>query len=102
MSKLEQQLQKIKQTKKIGLMTHVVIGYPNIPDTITIVKTMANHGADIVELQIPFSDPLADGSTIMRACETSLQKGTKVANAFNIMKTLSSEVSIPLVFMAYY
>jgi tryptophan synthase alpha subunit len=102
MNKIDQQLQKIKETKKIGLMTHVVVGYPSLEDTINIVKTMAENGADIVELQIPFSDPLADGPTIMRACETSLRNGTKVKDAFVIMQTLSKDVAIPLVFMAYY
>ena len=84
------------------LMTHVVIGYPTLNDTIKLVKTMAETGVDFVELQIPFSDPLADGPTIMRACEKSLENGTKVANAFIVMKKLSAQVAIPLLFMAYY
>ena len=88
--------------KKIKLMTHVVIGYPTLNDTIKLVKTMAENGVDFIELQIPFSDPLADGSIIMRACEKSLENGTKVADAFMVMKKLSSQVAIPLLFMAYY
>ena len=84
------------------LMTHVVIGYPTLDDTIKIVKLMAENGADFIELQIPFSDPLADGPTIMRACEQSLKNGTKVKDAFEIMKILSSQISTPLLFMAYY
>lgn len=102
MNILDKKLQEIKERGKIGLMTHVVVGYPSLEDTITIVKTMAENGADIVELQIPFSDPLADGPTIMRACEASLQNGTKVKDSFNVMQSLSKEVSIPLLFMAYY
>lgn len=102
MNKLNQQLSLIKQTKPIGLMTHVVVGYPSLEDTITIVKTMAANGADIVELQIPFSDPMADGPTIMRACEESLANGTRVKDAFAIMERLSQKLSIPLLFMAYY
>lgn len=102
MTKLEEKLQQIKERKRIGLMTHVVIGYPTLEDTIKIVKTMADNGADFLELQIPFSDPLADGSTIMRACEKSLENGTKVKDAFTIMKLLSSHVTMPLLFMAYY
>lgn len=84
------------------LMTHVVVGYPSINDTINIVKTMANHGADMIELQIPFSDPLADGPTIMKACEYSLAKGTKVKDSFIVSKELSKEIRIPLLFMAYF
>ncbi len=102
MNKIQSQLQKIKQEKRIGLMTHVVIGYPSLEQTVSIITTMAENGVDFIELQIPFSDPLADGPTIMRACETSLQNGTKVKDAFKVMKLASKQVHIPLLFMAYY
>lgn len=101
MNKLQQTLKNIKN-KKIGIMAHTVVGYPSLAETIATVKTMAQSGVDIVELQIPFSDPLADGATIMKACEESLANGTKVSDAFVIMKKLSREVSIPLIFMCYY
>ncbi len=84
------------------LMTHVIVGYPSLNVTEKIVKTMASSGIDMIELQIPFSDPLADGPTIMRACEKSLANGTKVKDAFVLMKNLSSEVKIPFLFMAYF
>ncbi|MEK7178009.1 MAG: tryptophan synthase subunit alpha [Patescibacteria group bacterium] len=84
------------------IMTHVVIGYPSLEETEKIVKTMAKSGVDMIELQIPFSDPLADGPTIMNACEKSLENGTKVNDAFIIMKKLSLEVKVPLLFMSYY
>lgn len=102
MNNLEQALKTIKDRGSIGLMTHVVVGYPSLDDTVKLVKIMIKAGVDIVELQIPFSDPLADGPTIMRACETSLRNGTKVKDAFKTMKALSSEVNTPLLFMAYY
>lgn len=102
MTKLEEKLLEIKKRKRIGLMTHVVIGYPTLEETIKIVKIMVESGVDIIEFQIPFSDPLADGPTIMHACEKSLKNGTKVKDAFRIMKSLSSQVAIPLLFMAYF
>lgn len=102
MNKINKQLQKIKNEKRLGLMTHVVVGYPSLSKTINLVKVMEKAGSDFVELQIPFSDPLADGPTIMRACESALKNGTKVKDAFSAMETLSEEVSIPLIFMAYY
>lgn len=101
MNKLTQTLSQVKQ-KPIGLMTHVVIGYPNLEETKNIVVTMAKNGADIIELQIPFSDPLADGPTIMKACEKALENGTKVADAFRLMQELSQQVLVPLLFMCYY
>lgn len=102
MNKIDEQLEKIKAEKRIGLMTHVVVGYPSLEETISLVKLMEKSGVDLVELQIPFSDPLADGPTIMKACEASLKNGTKVKDAFRISTELSKQVSIPLLFMAYY
>jgi tryptophan synthase alpha subunit len=83
-------------------MTHVVVGYPTLPATTELVRTMAACGVDFVELQIPFSDPLADGPTIQKACEASLARGTKVFDAFETARTLASQVDIPLLFMAYF
>lgn len=102
MYKLDKKLKQIKAEKRIGLMTHVVVGYPSLDATIKLVKLMEKMGVDIVELQIPFSDPLADGPTIMKACEEALAHGAKVKDAFAVMRRLSQEISIPLLFMAYY
>lgn len=102
MNLIDKQLQKIKTEKRIGLMTHVVVGYPSIDETEKLVELMANIGVDMVELQIPFSDPLSDGPTIMRACEESLKKGTKVKDAFKIASHLYKQIKVPLLFMAYY
>ncbi|MDA1317306.1 MAG: tryptophan synthase subunit alpha [bacterium] len=84
------------------LMTHVVVGYPDITSTIEIVIAMEQAGADYVELQIPFSDPIADGPTIMKACDIALKSGVTLKDCFKVMKRLSSQVSIPLFFMGYY
>lgn len=102
MNLIDQQIQKIKQEKKLGLMTHVVIGYPSLTKTESIVRTMVEAGVDFIELQIPFSDPLADGPTIMKACEQSLTNGTKVRDAFRLAHRLSRQIKIPLLFMSYY
>ena len=102
MTKIENQLEKIKREKRIGLMTHIVIGYPSLDVTIPMVKTMEKAGADFIELQIPFSDPIADGPTIMKACDDSLKSGTNVTDCFSVMETLAKKVSIPLLFMGYY
>lgn len=102
MNRIDQQIIKIKSEKRLGIMTHVVVGYPSLEETISLVKLMEKSGVDFVELQIPFSDPLADGPTIMKACEASLKNGTKVKDAFRISTELSKQISIPLLFMAYY
>lgn len=101
MNLIEQQLQKIKQEKRLGLMTHVVVGYPSLEDTRQIVQLMAAEGADFIELQIPFSDPLGDGPTIRAANTAALDKGVKVADAFRLAEKLAKEIKIPLLFMTY-
>lgn len=83
-------------------MTHVVVGYPNLVTTEKLVKLMDSLGVEFIELQIPFSDPLADGPTIMKACEASLANGTKVADAFVLANKLSKNVKAKLLFMAYF
>lgn len=99
---IDAQLQKIADEKRIGLMTHVVVGYPTLGTTLDLIRTMASNGADMIELQIPFSDPIADGPTIQQACETSLAGGTKVTDAFAVARQVSSEIQVPLLFMAYF
>lgn len=102
MNPIDKQLAKINKEKRLGFMTHVVVGYPSIDKTISIVKTMAETGVDFIELQIPFSDPLADGPTIMKACEEALKNGVKVKDAFELASNLSKQIEMPLLFMAYY
>lgn len=85
-----------------AIMTHVVVGYPSLDESIEIVKAMADGGARLVELQIPFSDPMADGPTIMAANEAALAAGTKVDHCFRAVERLRREVSIPLLFMSYF
>ena len=102
MNQIDQRLETIKKEKRIGFMTHVIVGYPSLEKTEQLVQIMEESGMDFVELQIPFSDPLADGPTIMRASEISLENGTKVEDAFKLASKLSKKVKSPLLFMAYF
>ncbi len=103
MSKLDRQFKKIKAEDRMGLMTHVVIGYPTLKDTRAFVKMMAAEGADFIELQIPFSDPMGDGPTIHKANTTALADGVRVKDAFALLKCLRDEdkIEIPLLLMTY-
>lgn len=102
MNLIDKQLLRIEKEKRLGLMTHLVIGYPSLEITQSLVKVMEEAGVDFIELQIPFSDPLADGPTIMRACEKALENGIKVQDAFELANRFSKQIKIPLLFMAYY
>lgn len=102
MNPIDKQLEKLRKERRLGFMTHVVVGYPSLDKTVSFVKIMEETGVDFIELQIPFSDPLADGPTIMKACETALKKGVRVRDAFIVANKLSKEIKVPLLFMAYY
>mgnify|MGYP001605930790 CR=1 FL=1 len=86
------------------LMTHVVVGYPSLAMTRKIALLMAKEGADFLELQIPFSDPLGDGSTIRRANSQSLDNGIQVRDAFLLARRLikRDRIKIPILFMTYF
>ena len=92
-------------TKAAGLrplfMAHGIAGYPNVGDSKKVLKALIEGGADIVELQIPFSDPLADGPTIMEASHEAIRKGIHVADVFSLSKQLTTETDVPVVIMSY-
>ena len=85
----------------IRLMTHTVAGYPDMQQSENMVCDMARCGVDIVEIQIPFTDPLADGPVIMEANRDALRNGTTPADCFSMVHRLKREVDIPLLFMTY-
>ncbi len=84
------------------LMTHIIAGYPSMKECEHIAITMSEADVQFIEIQIPFSDPIADGSTIMKACEESLENGTKVEDCFQLMKRLKKKTTTPLLFMSYF
>lgn len=71
------------------IMTHIVAGYPTLKKSEEIAMRMANCGVDFIEIQIPFSDPVADGPVIMRANQKALENGVKVEDCFGLMQRLS-------------
>jgi len=85
-----------------ALIPYVTVGYPTVDATLEVVPLLASCGCDIVELGIPFSDPLADGVTIQKASFRALQNGVTPKLCLEVAKQLSHEVDIPLVFMSYF
>lgn len=88
-------------TPGLKLMTHVVAGYPDLETTEELIRVMAESGADLIEIQIPFSDPLADGPTIATANQAALDKGITPGHCFQLVEKLRTRVDIPLLFMTY-
>ena len=85
-----------------ALVGYITTGYPDIETTIKAVSVLAENGCDIVELGIPFSDPLADGATIQHASHEALMKGVTPQLCLETAKSISERTDIPLVFMTYY
>jgi len=85
-----------------ALIPYVTVGYPSVEDTLKVVPILADSGCDIVELGIPFSDPLADGATIQKASFHALKNGVTPAMCLEVAEKLSRKVDIPLVFMTYF
>lgn len=102
MEKLKATLSSIKQGQYPALMTHVVLGYPTLEKSIEIALAMADSGAAIIELQIPFSDPMADGPTIMKASECALAQGVRPKDCMLAMEKISSKTQVPVLFMSYF
>jgi tryptophan synthase alpha chain len=86
---------------KVRIMTHVVAGFPDLDTTRELIRTMAACGVNCIEIQIPFSDPLADGPTIMQANQHALDLGVTPADCFQLARELSAEIDVPLLFMTY-
>jgi tryptophan synthase alpha chain len=85
-----------------ALIGYITAGYPDMEATPRIAAALAESGCDIIELGIPFSDPLADGATIQQASFKALQNGTTPAACLEIARRLRQQVSVPLAFMTYY
>lgn len=88
--------------KKNNLMTHIVAGYPSMNECEKIVLAMAQLGVSFVEIQIPFSDPIADGPTIMKANEKALLNGVIPDDCFKLIKRLKKKIKIPILIMTYF
>ena len=82
-------------------MTFVTAGYPDLETSEALVLCMAEAGADLIELGVPFSDPIAEGPTIQRASERALAAGTSLRRILALVGRLRSRVSVPLLLMGY-
>ena len=95
-------IQELFEKKKENLLAiYFTAGYPELNDTKTVIKELETAGADLIEIGIPFSDPLADGPTIQKSGEKALENGISLNLIFEQLKEIRKEVSTPLVFMGY-
>ena len=99
---LEMVLRNKLKEKDILLMTHMVLGYPSLEDSFRIVEAMVDSGVDLIELQIPFSEPIADGPVIVRANQRALERGATVKACLDLAERVAREFDIPFLIMTYY
>ena len=83
------------------LSVYFTAGYPGLNDTKTIIKTLADNGADIIEIGMPFSDPLADGPVIQKSNDIALKNGMNIKLLFKQLENIRQETDIPLLLMGY-
>lgn len=100
--KLEQILRERKASKDILLMTHIVLGYPSFETNREVIKEMVENGVDCIEMQIPFSEPMADGPVILKANQDSLAHGTTIEDCLNFGAEMCATHDIPFLYMTYY
>ena len=99
---LESYLRKKLEKKDILLMTHIVLGYPSFDDSLRTIEAMVAADVDLMELQIPFSEPTADGPVIVRANQEALKDGVTVKDCFNFVEKVTHTFDIPFLIMSYY
>jgi tryptophan synthase alpha chain len=99
---LESYLRKKLDEKEILMMTHIVLGYPSFDDSLRLIEAMVASGVDVMELQIPFSEPTADGPVIVHANQKALRAGVTVKDCLNLAETAARSFDIPFLLMSYY
>ena len=93
--------EKLKEDKKL-LSIYFTAGYPQINDTVSIIEDLEKNGVDMIEIGLPFSDPLADGPTIQESSTQALRNGMTTDKLFQQLKDIRKTVKIPLIIMGYF
>lgn len=102
MRRIEETFQRLRQRKAAALIGFIVGGDPSPEASLGVVKALIRGGVDIVELGIPFSDPIADGPTIQAASLRALKAGTNPAGILNLAKSIREESDLPIVLLTYF
>jgi tryptophan synthase alpha chain len=101
MSAIEAAFERLRQQRRGGMVTYVTAGDPSAETSVKILVSLANAGADILEVGVPFSDPLADGPVIQRATERALASGMTLRGTLEVVRAVRREVETPIVLFTY-
>jgi tryptophan synthase alpha chain len=100
--RIAQRLRALSEAGEMGLIAYITAGDPSLEATEKIVLAAANAGADVIELGVPFSDPVADGPTIQRASDRALRTGTTLAGVIELVRHIRAHSEVPLVLFSYF
>jgi tryptophan synthase alpha chain len=101
-SRITHAFEQARREERGVLIPYIMCGYPSAVESIKLALTAAQVGADIIELGMPFSDPLADGATIQHAGQVALENGMSIKGCLEIAVEISNRCDVPLIFMGYY
>ncbi|SFP68079.1 tryptophan synthase, alpha chain [Caldicoprobacter faecalis] len=102
MNRIDMVFNDLREKGSKALITYITAGDPNLGATADLIIEMEKAGADIIELGIPYSDPLADGPVIQRASARALNNGIKIADIMNMVRSVRQATQIPLIYLVYY
>ena len=100
--RISRRFHELSETGELGIVAYITAGDPSLDASEKIVRAAADAGADIIELGVPFSDPVADGPTIQRASERALRAGTTLAGVLDLVRRLRFHTDVPLVLFSYF
>src|SRR5579863_7985045 len=100
--RISRRFAELTQGGEMGLVAYITVGDPSLAASERIVLAAAEAGADVIELGVPFSDPVADGPTIQRASERALRSGTTLAGVLDLVRRLRARTQVPLVLFSYF
>jgi len=100
--RIAQRFRALSAAGEMGLVAYITAGDPSLAATEKIVLAAANAGADVIELGVPFSDPVADGPTIQRASDRALRSGTTLAGVIELVRRIRAHSEVPLVLFSYF
>lgn len=102
MNRVREKLEELSAKGKKALIPFLVAGAPSLTYTRRLIPLLAEQGADLIEIGVPFSDPLADGPVIQAAAQQALEEGFRLSHLFQVVAEVRAEVSVPLVVLIYY
>ena len=101
MNRIDTRFELLKQNKRMLLAPFVTVGYPNIAISRDLALGYVEAGADMLEVGVPFSDPIADGPTVQAASQIALDGGTRLIDAFDLITDIRAKTDVPILLMGY-